>query len=69
MNHQRDQQLKKIRKFGLDSNLIIENKNLCGVSSRFFLDEKSEKKRRAWIGFLLDYKTYKSVLSVKWLLS
>ena len=44
MNRQRDQQLKKIRKVGLDSYLIIENKDLCGVSSRFFLDEKMKKR-------------------------
>ena len=56
MNRQRDQQLKKIRKVGLASYLIIENKDLCGVSSRFFLDEKMKKKRKVWIGFLLDYE-------------
>ena len=41
-------------------------KNLYQVDS--FLMKKVKKKRRAWIGFLLDYKTYKSMWSVKWLL-
>ena len=41
MNRQRDQQLKKIRKVGLDSYLIIEK---CGVSSRFFLVKLMKKR-------------------------
>ena len=43
MNRQRDQQLKKIRKVGLDSYLITKNENLGGISSGFFFMKNWKK--------------------------